>query len=152
MERTLLYLIRQIGRNAHRMENRGVQILNRYRMFHYLAGPFVRSLTVKKALLHATADQQHRPRIGEVPVHAVMLEFLDAVRDIENAQLNLRNALIKQKQTEDLYKKRTKTDLWNRQLQEVGVAESRNALSEAREKLVAVGEKPATKRMSMDTF
>lgn len=65
-----------------------------------------------------------------------VLDTEDAVRDIENAQLNLRNALIKQKQTEDLYKKRTKTDLWNRQLQEVGVAESRNALSEAREKLV----------------
>ena len=64
-----------------------------------------------------------------------VLDTEDAVRDIENAQLNLRNALIKQKQTEDLYKKRTKTDLWNRQLQEIGVAESRNALGKAQEKL-----------------
>lgn len=64
-----------------------------------------------------------------------VLDTQDAVRDIENAQLSLRNALIKQKQTKDLYQKQTKTDLWNRQLQEIGVAESRNALSKAQEKL-----------------
>ncbi|MBP6889104.1 MAG: efflux RND transporter periplasmic adaptor subunit [Candidatus Moranbacteria bacterium] len=64
-----------------------------------------------------------------------VLDTQDAVRDIKNAQLNLQNAKIKQKQTEDMYEKQTKTDLWNRQLQEIGVAQSQNSLSKAQEKL-----------------
>lgn len=64
-----------------------------------------------------------------------VLDTQDALRDIENAQLTLQNAEIKQKQTKDVYKKQTKTDLWNRQLQEVSIAQSQNMLSKAQEKL-----------------
>ena len=64
-----------------------------------------------------------------------VLDTGDAARDIESAELNFRNAQIKQKQTEDLYKKQTKTHLWNRQLQEIEIAQSKNSLRKAQEKL-----------------
>lgn len=64
-----------------------------------------------------------------------VLDTSDAVRETESATLNLRNAQIRQKQTEDLYSKQTKTDLWNRQLEEVAIAQSQNALRKAQEKL-----------------
>ncbi len=64
-----------------------------------------------------------------------VLDTGDAARDIESAELNFRNAQIKQKQTEDLYKKQTKTHLWNRQLQEIEIAQSKNSLGKAQEKL-----------------
>lgn len=64
-----------------------------------------------------------------------VLDTQDAVRDIEDATLNLRSAEIKQKQTNHLYRHDSKTDRWNRQLQKVDVEQSQNNLNQAREKL-----------------
>lgn len=63
------------------------------------------------------------------------LDTGDAVRDIASAELDLNSALIKQKQTDDQYDRKTKEDRWNRQTQEISVKQRRIALDEAREKL-----------------
>ncbi len=64
-----------------------------------------------------------------------VLDTEDAVRDVQNAQLDLRSAMIKQKQVNDQYKRETKEDLWNRQIQEVTVDQRVNALRQSQEKL-----------------
>lgn len=64
-----------------------------------------------------------------------VLDTEDAVRDVQNAQLDLRSAIIKQKQVNDQYKRETKEDLWNRQIQEVTVDQRVNALRQFQEKL-----------------
>lgn len=64
-----------------------------------------------------------------------VLDTEDAVRDIESATLDLQNVQIKQKQTASQYKGNTKSDMWNRQLQQVAMAQSMNNLNKAKEKL-----------------
>lgn len=64
-----------------------------------------------------------------------VLDTGDALRDIASAELDLKSALLKQKQTDDQYNQKTKEDRWNRQTQEVVVKQRRIALAEAQEKL-----------------
>lgn len=64
-----------------------------------------------------------------------VLDGADVARSLAQARLNLRSAEIKLKQTEDLYDTKTKGDLWNRQLQEIAVAQGRLSLEDAAERL-----------------
>lgn len=64
-----------------------------------------------------------------------VLDTKDAVRDIESATLDSQNVQIRQKQTASQYKGSTKSDMWNRQLQQVAVAQSMNNLNKTKEKL-----------------
>ncbi len=64
-----------------------------------------------------------------------VLDTEDARRDIENAELGLRSAELKQKQVNDQYDRDTKEDRWQRQTQEVAVQQGRNAVRKAQEKL-----------------
>ncbi|MCA9364817.1 MAG: efflux RND transporter periplasmic adaptor subunit [Candidatus Moranbacteria bacterium] len=63
------------------------------------------------------------------------LDSRDATRSVQNAQLALRSAQIKLKQTEDVYEKQTVDDKRVRQLDEINVQERMNALTQAQEKL-----------------
>lgn len=64
-----------------------------------------------------------------------VLDTKDAVRDIASATLDLQNVKIKQKQTAGQFGGNTKSDMWNRQLQEIAIVQSANNLDKAKEKL-----------------
>lgn len=64
-----------------------------------------------------------------------VLDGTDVARSLEQARLSLRSAEIKMKQTSETYDTETKEDLWNRQLQEVAIAQSRLSVADAAERL-----------------
>src|SRR5258707_396951 len=70
---TLLAFIRQISRYPHRPIQGRVQILDPDRILEGLTGPLIRGCTIQQPPPKAAAEDQHAARIGEVPVHAVML-------------------------------------------------------------------------------
>ncbi|NTW15603.1 MAG: efflux RND transporter periplasmic adaptor subunit [Candidatus Moranbacteria bacterium] len=63
------------------------------------------------------------------------LDASDAVKAVRDAELSLRSAEIKMKQTKNLYDNETEDDKLNRQNQEISVTEARNRLADAREDL-----------------
>ena len=64
-----------------------------------------------------------------------VLDTKDAMRDVRNAELNLRSAQIKRKQIKEQFNSDTQVDSWNRQMQDIEVHQQENALSKAKEKL-----------------
>lgn len=64
-----------------------------------------------------------------------VLDTEDAVRDIQNAELDLESAKIKQKQASHQYNNDSKTDSLGRQAQKVAVEQSTNSLNKAKKKL-----------------
>lgn len=64
-----------------------------------------------------------------------VLDNQDARRDVTKAELDLRQAEIKEKQTDDLYPKLDRDDMRQRQLANVSVAQSRIALEKSRDRL-----------------
>jgi HlyD family secretion protein len=64
-----------------------------------------------------------------------VLDTSDALKAVRDAQLSLRSAEIKMRQTEKLYDNETEDDKLNRQAQEILIAQARNKLTDAREDL-----------------
>lgn len=64
-----------------------------------------------------------------------VLDNQDARRDVAKAELDLRQAEIKEKQTDDLYPKLDRDDMRQRQLANVSVAQSQIALEKSRDRL-----------------
>lgn len=64
-----------------------------------------------------------------------VLDTGDALKAVRDAQLSLRSAEIKMRQTEKLYDNETEDDKLNRQSQEISIAQARNKLADAREDL-----------------
>lgn len=64
-----------------------------------------------------------------------VLDTEDAVRAIEGAELDLRDVKTRQQQTADQYRGDTKSDMLNRRLQAIALAQSQNDLDKAKQKL-----------------
>ena len=74
-----LHHIMGILRNAQRLINRLVDLIDHHGFGDGFAGPFVSSFAINQALLDTAAPHQDRATIGKVPVHAVVLEVFDLV-------------------------------------------------------------------------
>ncbi len=65
--------------DPHSGEERGMQILDRNRVFHRHQGTFVRGLSIDESWLHTASPHHNTSPSGKVPVQAVMLHFLQFV-------------------------------------------------------------------------
>ncbi len=85
---------------------------------------------IEVTLIAVKNDQEVRK--GQV---IAVLDNQDAWRDVERAELSLRQAKIKARQTEELYPKKTEDDTRERQIAAASVASSELAVLDARDRL-----------------
>src|SRR5947209_2705638 len=79
VKRPLLDFVGQFGRDSQGVINRSMQVLDYHALFERLARTFIGSDSVQISFLNPAAKKEHATRIGEVPVHAVILEIFDLI-------------------------------------------------------------------------
>src|SRR6266571_3801762 len=79
IKRASFDLVTQSRRNPHGAEDGSMKVFDDHRLVNRLAWAFVRRPAMEVASLHASAEHQHAPGIGEMPVHAVVLQLRDHI-------------------------------------------------------------------------